>query len=223
MTAETAVVQESLHVLPQTKLLRALHTVIRDRHARREDFVPHAARIIRQLIEAGLELFPFEPSDVQTPVGRTYAGLRLSPEICAVSVARAGDSMEAEVRRMMPGTRLGKILIQRDKVTKLPKLYYSALPTNIARCHVLLLDPMLATGGTALTAIEVLLQAGVPEEHIVFVNLLSAPEGIRAVRDRFPLVRMVTSSVEERLDENAYMQPGIGDFGDRFFGTDPQI
>lgn len=222
MTVETATVQDVVHLLPQTKVLRALHTVMRDRHARREDFVPHAGRVMRQLLEAALELLPFEGRDVQTPVGRTYHGLRLEPEICGVSVARAGDSMETELRTMMPGIRLGKILIQRDKVTKLPHLYYAALPTDIARRHVLLLDPMLATGGTALTAIQVIMDAGVPEEHIVFVNLLSAPEGIRVVRDRHPRVRLVTSSIEEGLNENAFMQPGIGDFGDRYFGTDPQ-
>ncbi|MGW2517703.1 uracil phosphoribosyltransferase [Streptomyces sp. NPDC001617] len=220
MATEATALQDTVHLLPQTKQLRALHSVIRDRHAERRDFVPHAGRIIRQLIEAGLELLPFEPYEVQTPVGRTYHGLRLAPEICGVSIVRAGDSMETELRAMMPEVRLGKILIQRDKVTKLPRLYYSALPADIARRHVLLLDPMLATGGTALAAIEVLRERGVPEEHIVFVNLLSSPEGIKAVHERCPRVRMVTSSIEERLDENAYMQPGIGDFGDRYFGTD---
>jgi uracil phosphoribosyltransferase len=220
MTAETELVQDAVHLLPQTKQLRALHAIIRDRHADREDFVSNASRVIRQLVEAGLEMLPFEPYEVQTPVGRAYHGLRITSQVCGVSIARAGESMEAELRAMSPGIRIGKILIQRDKVTKLPHLYYSALPADIAQRHVLLLDPMLATGGTALAAIEVLLDKGVPEEHIVFVNLLSAPEGIKVVRERYPSVRMVTSSIEERLDENAYMQPGIGDFGDRYFGTD---
>ena len=128
--------------------------------------------------------------------------------------------METELRAMAPGVRIGKILIQRDTVTKLPHLYYSKLPMDIARRHVLLLDPMLATGGTALAAIEVLLEKGVPAENIVFINVLSAPEGIAVVQDRYPSVRMVTSSIEERLNENAFMLPGIGDFGDRYFGTD---
>ncbi|GHJ40704.1 uracil phosphoribosyltransferase [Streptomyces sp. TS71-3] len=220
MTTETTTVQDAVHLLPQTKQLRALHTIIRNRGADRDDFVSNAGRVIRQLIEAGLELLPFEPCDVRTPVGETYHGLRITPEICGVSIARAGESMEAELRAMSPEIRIGKILIQRDKVTKLPHLYYSALPADIVNRHVLLLDPMLATGGTALAAIEVLLETGVPEEHIVFVNLLSAPEGIKAVRERYPHVRMVTSSIEQRLNENAYMQPGIGDFGDRYFGTD---
>ncbi|WP_158839423.1 uracil phosphoribosyltransferase [Saccharothrix deserti] len=220
MTNATKAVEDAVHLLPQTRQLRALHTIIRDRHADRADFVFNASRIIRRLVETGLELLPFEPYDVQTPVGRTYHGLRASSQICGVSVARAGESMEAELRAVAPAVRIGKILIQRDVVTKLPHLYYSKLPADIAHRHVLLLDPMLATGGTALAAIEVLLGKGVPEEHIVFINLLSAPEGIAVVRERYPSVRMVTSSIEERLNENAYMLPGIGDFGDRYFGTD---
>jgi uracil phosphoribosyltransferase len=211
---------DTLHVLPQTNQLRALHTIVRDRDARREDFVFHAGRIIRLLVEAGLDLLPHEPAPVRTPVGETYEGLRLTRDFCGVSIARAGDSMEAELRAVCPSVRIGKILIQRDKVTKLPRLYYSALPEDIARRHVLLLDPMLATGGTALAAIQVLLDAGVGEENIVFVTLLVSPEGLATVNERYPRVHVVTSSVEQGLTEQAFMIPGIGDFGDRYFGTD---
>ncbi len=217
----TPAVEEAVHVLPQTSQLRALHATIRDRSADRETFVRDAGRIIRRLVEAALDLLPFETYDVQTPVGRTYHGMRIGVPFCGVAVARAGESMEAGLRAVEPGVRIGKILVQRDTVTKQPRLYYSKLPDDIADRHVLLLDPMLATGGTALAAIDVLIGSGVPADHIVFVNLLSAPEGIAVVRGRFPQVRMVTSAVEERLNENAYMLPGIGDFGDRYFGTEP--
>ena len=210
----------TLHLLPQTDQLRALHTVVRDRDATREDFVFHAGRIIRLLTEAALDLLPFEPHDVTTPVGATYHGLRFTRGLVGVPIIRAGESMEAELRAVLPGLRIGKILIQRDRTTKLPHLYYRALPADIADRHVLLLDPMLATGGTAVAAIELLRELGVPEEHIVFVTFITVPEGIAAVCDRFPGVRIVTSAVEERLNENAYMIPGIGDFGDRYFGTD---
>ena len=220
MTSTTTPVVEAVHLLPQTNRLRALHTVIRDRHVERDRFVGTAGRIIRQLVEAGLEMLPFEEHDVQTPVGQTYRGLRLAPPFCGVAIARAGESMEAGLRDVVPAVRIGKILIQRDPVTKLPHLHYAKLPADIAGRHVLLLDPMLATGGTALAAIGVLTGRGVPEDRIVMINLLSAPEGIAAVRDRYPGVRMVTSSIEQRLNGDAYMVPGIGDFGDRWFGTD---
>lgn len=210
----------NVHLLPQTDQLRAMHTIVRDRDARREDFVFYSGRIIRLLIETALDLLPFEKHEVRTPVGRTYEGLRLSSKLCGVPVVRAGESMEAELRAVCRSIPIGKILIQRDQVTKLPKLYYTALPKDIAERQILLLDPMLATGGTALAAIGVLLDQGVPEKNIVFVNFITAPEGIEAVCRRHPGIRIVTSSVEEGLNENAYMMPGIGDFGDRYFGTD---
>jgi uracil phosphoribosyltransferase len=219
-TATSTTFGRNVHLLPQTDQLRALHTVIRDRDARREDFVFHAGRIIRLLTEAALDLLPFEPYDVTTPVGSTYRGLRFAGGLCGVPIVRAGESMEAELRAVVPGIRIGKILIQRDRTTKQPRLYYTALPDDIAGRHVLLLDPMLATGGTAIAAIEVLLRLGVPQEHIVFVNFITCPEGITAVCERYPGVRIVTSAIEEGLNENAYMLPGIGDFGDRYFGTD---
>jgi uracil phosphoribosyltransferase len=211
----------TVHLLPQTNQLRALHTVIRDRTARREDLIFYSRRIIRLLIERGLDLFPFEPRQVETPIRRTYDGLQFASPICGVSIARAGESMEAELRAICPSVRIGKILIQRDKVTKRPHLYYSALPEDIGRRHVLLLDPMLATGGTALAAIQVLLDKGVSEDKIVFISLITVPEGLTAVCRRYPAVKIVTSAIDERLNENAYMMPGIGDFGDRYFGTDP--
>jgi len=209
-----------VHLLPQTNHLRALHTSMRDRAARREDFLHQSGRVMRLLIETGLNLLPYDPWEVQTPVGRTYSGLRLTTDVCAVSIARAGNSLEAALRAVCPSMRIGQMLIQRDKVTKLPRLYLSLLPPNIGDGHVLLLDPMLATGGTARAAIEVLLDAGVAEENIIFVSLIAVPEGLHAVLDNHPAVRVVTSAIDERLNENAYMLPGIGDFGDRFYGTD---
>ncbi|MFC9843885.1 uracil phosphoribosyltransferase [Streptomyces sp. NPDC060223] len=209
----------NVNLIPQTNQLRALHTVIRDRDASRADFVHYSRRIIRLLLEAGLDQLPFEAHEVTTPVGETYQGLKFADKVCAVPVIRAGESMEAELREIHRGIRIGKILIQRDKQTKLPHLYYSHLPDDIAERHVLLLEPMLATGGSAKAAIGVLLKAGVREERIVLVDFLAAPEGIRAVHDAHPAVRIVTSSIEERLNEHSFMIPGIGDFGDRFFGT----
>ena len=209
----------NVHLLAQTNQLRAMHTIIRDRHASQEDFVAYAGRINRLLLEAGVDLLPFDYHEVTTPVGETYRGLRFASHVCAVPVIRAGESMESAVRDLYPGISIGKILIQRDKNTKMPRLYSSHLPDDIAAPTVLLLEPMLATGGSALAAIDVLVSAGVREDRIVFVNFLASPQGLDAVCRARPHVRIVTSSIEERLNEHAFMIPGIGDFGDRFFGT----
>jgi uracil phosphoribosyltransferase len=208
-----------VHVLPQTRQLRALHTAVRDKTASRRDFVFYSGRIIRLLLETALDLLPFEPKAVQTPVGRTFEGLAFADKLCGVSVIRAGESMEAELRAVVPGVRIGKILIQRDKASKEPRFFYQNLPADIAERQVLLLDPMLATGGTAVAAVERLLEQGVAEANIVFVAFIAAPEGIAVLNRRFPGIRIVTSAIEERLNENAYMLPGIGDFGDRYFGS----
>ncbi|MFE7414935.1 uracil phosphoribosyltransferase [Streptomyces laurentii] len=208
-----------VHLLPQTDQLRAIHTIIRDRDCAREDFVFYARRVMRLLLEHGLDLLPFTKKQVTTPVGVTYDGLEFATKICAVPVIRAGEALEGELRDIHPGIRIGKILIQRDKQTKLPHLYYSHLPEDIADRHVLLLEPMLATAGSALAAIDVLKDAGVSEDRIIMVNFIASPEGIARVGAERPHVKIVTSAVEERLNEHAFMIPGIGDFGDRYFGT----
>ncbi|MET7379249.1 uracil phosphoribosyltransferase [Streptomyces sp. NPDC005526] len=209
----------NVHLLPQTDQLRAIHTIIRDKQCSREDFVFYARRVIRLLLEHGLDLLPFTKKEVTTPVGATYHGLEFAAGICAVPVIRAGEAMESELRDIHPGIRIGKILIQRDKRTKLPHLYYKHLPDDIAERHVLLLEPMLATAGSALAAVDVLIEAGVREDHIVMVNFLSSPEGLRRAAVERPRMKIVTSAIEDRLNEHAFMIPGIGDFGDRFFGT----
>jgi uracil phosphoribosyltransferase len=219
MTSVESLPGKNVHLLPQTNQLRAMHTIIRDKRASRADFVFYSRRIIRLLLESSMDLLPFEKREVETPVGRIYDGLRFASGLCGVSIIRAGESMEEELRAVCPGIRVGKILIQRNKTTKLPHLYYSNLPADVARRRVLLLDPMLATGGSALAAVRVLLDKGVLEENIVFVNFLASPEGLAAVSERHPRLRIVTSAIDERLNENAYMLPGIGDFGDRYFGT----
>ena len=222
-TLETPKSTSNLHVLPQTRLLRTLHTVVRDRTAAPADFTAGSRRIIRLLLDAALDLLPCRPRDVVTPVGQTYQGLDPAYRLCGVSVVRAGESMEAELRELYPGVPIGKILIQRDRETKLPHLLYHCLPPDVAERHVLLFEPMLATGGSLLEALDVLVEAGVAPRNIVVVNLLASPRGLERVGTAHPEVAIVTSSVERGLNENAFMLPGIGDFGDRFFGTDARV
>ncbi|CAK9784980.1 unnamed protein product [Cutaneotrichosporon oleaginosum] len=208
---------ENIIVLPPTAQLQALLTVIRDERTGRGDFVFYSDRIIRLLVEEGLNHLPVVPQTVKTPTGVQFPGVAFEGRICGVSIMRAGEAMEAGLRDCCRSVRIGKILIQRDEETAQPKLFYAKLPDDIAQRYCLLLDPMLATGGSCLKAIEVLLEQGVKEERILFLNLIASPEGIKNVQAKFPKLKVITAWVDEGLDAKQYITPGLGDFGDRYF------
>ncbi|KCV68672.1 uracil phosphoribosyltransferase [Fonticula alba] len=210
----------TLHVMKSTMQLRGLMTIIRDRSTSRADFVFYADRVIRLLIEEGLNFLPFREHTVITPTDSSYEGLAFTGRVCGVSIMRAGEAMEKALRECCRSIRVGKILIQRDESTAQPKLFYAKLPPDIADRHVLLLDPMLATGGSAIKAVEVLIEQGVPEDRIIFINLVAAPEGVLAFSKRFPHTHIITAEVDDSLSTSKHIMPGLGDFGCRYFGTD---
>jgi uracil phosphoribosyltransferase len=197
-------------------------SLIRDKNTNRADFIFYSNRISRLLVEEALNHLPVLPLTVTTPVGRPYAGVKFEGQICGVSIMRAGEAMEQALRECCRSVRIGKILIQRDEETAKPRLFYDKLPTDIKDRWVLLLDPMLATGtsfksthrtlswlvsgltshigGSAMMAVEVLLSKGVPEERILFLNLIASPEGAQNFAKRFPRLRIVTAFVDEGLD-----------------------
>ncbi|KAL6849728.1 Uracil phosphoribosyltransferase, synthesizes UMP from uracil [Amphichorda felina] len=211
-TVSTEVNYDNVCVLPQTPQLIALLS-----NTDRADFIFYSNRIIRLLVEEGLNHLPVIEHDVITPVGRTYNGLMFQGKICGVSIMRAGEAMEQGLRDCCRSVRIGKILIQRDEETAQPKLFYDKLPEDIAERWVLLLDPMFATGGSAIMAVEVLKSRGVPEDHILFLNLIASPEGVKNFATKFPRLKVVTAFIDQGLDEKNYIVPGLGDFGDRFY------
>jgi uracil phosphoribosyltransferase len=145
-TVSKPVEHDTIHILPQTSQLISLLTIIRDKNTTRADFIFYSNRIIRLLVEEGLNHLPTEAHSVTTPLGTEYAGVKFEGRICGVSILRAGESMEQGLRDCCRSVRIGKILIQRDEETAQPKLFYDKLPEDISKRWVLLLDPMLATG-----------------------------------------------------------------------------
>ncbi|PGH29565.1 uracil phosphoribosyltransferase [[Emmonsia] crescens] len=214
-TVSQVVDYENVHVLPQTPQLIAL--MIRDTRTDRADFIFYSNRIIRLLVEEGLNHLPVVEQSVTTPVGRSYLGVRFQGKICGVSIMRAGEAMEQGLRDCCRSVRIGKILIQRDDDTWQPKLFYEKLPKDIASRWVLLLDPMFATGGSATMAVDVLKSKGVPEDRILFLNLIASPSGVADFAQRYPKLRVVTAFIDQGLDDKKYIIPGLGDFGDRYY------
>ena len=209
------------HVMPETPFVLRVHTVIRDRDTPRGEFLFHSEQLFRALMEYSLEQAAYEPKTIYTPTDNAFHGLQLSKEVVGVSIMRSGECLEHALQDSIRGVKIGKILVQRDESTseKSAKLFYSKLPDNINKCFVLLLDPMLASGSSARLCIRVLLDQGVKQEDIVFVNLIAAPHGVQTLLEEFPQLTIVTTMLDRELNDHKYILPGVGDYGDLYFGT----
>ena len=199
---------------------RYLYTVMRDRNSDRAAFVNSASRIMSIICEESLcFLDNSSSSSIVTPTGSEVVGVsRDLSSAVAVSIIRAGDSMLDTFLSHAPQAKVGKILIQRNEETAEPMLYYSKLP-DVAGKKIFLLDPMLATGGSAIQAIQCLIDKGATPANIIFVNVVACPEGIGNMQRTYPEISIITGCIDECLNEKKYIIPGLGDFGDRFFGT----
>lgn len=191
-------------------------TVMRDRGTAFGEFrqaLFEASAILA--VEAARDL-PVTEVDIATPLEDT-TGSRLPTEITIVPVLRAGLGMVEGFLRLLPGARVGHVGVYRDEQEHTPVDYYERLPPNLGEAHVFVVDPMLATGGSAVHAVDKLKAAGAG--RIGLVCLVVAPEGLKAMEEHHPEVPIWTAAVDRELDENAYIRPGLGDAGDRVFGT----
>ncbi|CAM9240975.1 unnamed protein product [Ectocarpus sp. 13 AM-2016] len=205
-------------VVCESKALAHLFTRIRNRDTPPPVFRFYATRMMRILAEEGIACLESSRQFITTPTAATFSSPFVNESnVCIVSILRAGDALAEAAQACIPTAPVGKILIQRDEESsdKHPVLFYKKLPSKIAKMQVLLCDPMLATGGSALMAIRCLVEAGVKEAAIVFITVVVCPEGIGALRAEFPEVTIVTGAMDDCLDEKRYILPGLGDFGDR--------
>lgn len=184
-------------------------------------------RTFRQLLREtamlmGYEIFrelPLEEVEVETPLARARQKVLAGRKLAVVPVLRAGLGMADGLLELVPSARIGHVGVYRDHATREARAYYDRLPDAAGRLFVLC-DPMLATGNSAAHAVGVLRRHGVAEADIRYLALVAAPEGLARLAAAYPDVRIFVAAVDERLDENAYIVPGLGDAGDRLFGTD---
>lgn len=211
-------------IVLQSRALRMLFTRVRATETPCAEFVYTSNRLMGVLAEEALAHLPMTKEvQVETPCG-VYNGLQppKSSELAAISIMRAGDSLLRAMRKVIPGIPVGKVLIQRDEATPDKKAIqsYAKLPEGLTeKKAVFLVDPMLATGGSVCRAITELVRAGVQPERIVFVNVVCCPEGLKRLAKEWPQVAVVTAAIDEKLNADKYIVPGLGDFGDRYFGT----
>jgi uracil phosphoribosyltransferase len=189
---------------------------LRDKLTTPEHFRRAATRISALLAAEALREVATSEVFVETPLGPA-SGRRISTDVVVVPVLRAGLGMLDAVLELVPSARVGHIGLQRDEATAVASRYYSKLPAGVDRSFVLMIDPMLATGGSAATALDVLRLAGATDVRIVCI--VAAPEGIRYVEQRHPEVTIYTPVIDHALNDQKFIVPGLGDFGDRLYGT----
>ncbi|CAD8067332.1 unnamed protein product [Paramecium sonneborni] len=197
-------------------------SLMRDTNADIVTFRKNADRLIRILMEQALCHIEKKKQIKQSPLG-FYESNEVKyneEEICIVSILRSGNAFLNEGLRVISGASIGQILIQRNEETSMPKYFFEKLPEDINEQQIILVDPMLGTGGSASMALKVLQTNGVKEENIIFLTLVSCEQGLNKVFKEFPNIKIITAQVDPVLIQNInYLAPGIGDFGDRYFGT----
>jgi uracil phosphoribosyltransferase len=204
-----------VHLVDHPLVHDALVT-LRDARTGPELFRRMAVRISLLLAAEALRDLPAEQVTVETPLGPA-GGRRLGADVVVVPVLRAGLGMLDAVLELVPSARVGHIGLQRDEITAVASQYYSKLPASLGPSFVLMIDPMLATGGSAVAALDLLKKAGARD--IRMVCIVSAPEGIALVERSHPEVRIYTPAVDQGLNPHKFIVPGLGDFGDRLYGT----
>lgn len=204
-----------LHIVDHPLAHDAL-AALRDKTTTPEHFRRAATRISVLLIAEALKDLPATTVTVETPLGPA-PGRRAGSNVVVVPVLRAGLGMLDAVLELVPSARVGHIGLQRDEMTAVASQYYSKLPSRLDSSYVLMIDPMLATGGSAVAALDLLRQAGA--RVIRMICIVAAPEGVALVEKHHPDVAIYTPVVDQKLNDQKYIVPGLGDFGDRLYGT----
>jgi uracil phosphoribosyltransferase len=189
---------------------------LRDARTSPEEFRQTARRLSVLLAVDALRDLPAEDVTVQTPL-EPAPGRRVVGDVVVVPVLRAGLGMLDAVLELIPGARVGHLGLQRDETTAVAARYYSKLPPKLGSSYVLMIDPMLATGGSAAAGLDLLRSAGATNIRVVCI--VAAPEGLAVVGERHPDVAIFTPAIDRELNSHKFILPGLGDFGDRLYGT----
>ena len=206
----------NVHVLDHPLIQHKL-AVLRNKNTSVKEFRELISEISGLMCYEATRNLPTKEVDVQTPVAVAKCRRLAGKKLAIIPILRAGLGMVDAMVDLIPSAKIGHIGLYRDPETHLPVEYYCKLPEDIGNRQVFVVDPMLATGGSAVAAIDFLKQHGC--KSIVMMNIIGAPEGVKAVQEAHPDVEIYLAALDEKLNEHAYIVPGLGDAGDRIFGT----
>jgi len=191
-------------------------TILRDKNTRTEEFRRHANVVSKILLIEATKFLSLKTKKIETPLIPTI-GKVLDDDIIVVPVLRAGLAMLFALQDFLPSVSVGFIGLERDEKTAIAREYYQKLPKIFSTHHVFILDPMLATGGSFEDTISALKAKG--GKRMSIVCIVSAPTGIERIQQKYPEIEIITAAVDDRLNDKKFILPGLGDFGDRYFGT----
>ena len=200
------------HPLIQHKL-----AILRDKSTGTKEFRALVNEIAGLMCYEATRNLPTREVLIETPVATARCRMLSGKKLAIIPILRAGLGMVDAMVDMIPSAKIGHIGLYRDPETHMPVEYYCKLPEDVANRHVFVVDPMLATGGSAIAAIDFLKARGC--RHIIMMNIIGCPEGVEAVQKAHPDVDIYLAACDEKLNEHAYIVPGLGDAGDRIFGT----
>lgn len=200
------------HPLIQHKI-----SLLRDKNTGSKEFRELISEVAMLMCYEATRSLPLKEVEIETPICTAKTKVVAGKKLAFVPILRAGLGMVEGVLKLVPAAKVGHIGLYRDPETKTPVEYYCKLPVDIAKREVIVLDPMLATGGSAVDTITRIKEAGVTS--IKFMCVIAAPEGLKTLSEAHPDVEIYCASLDDHLDENAYIVPGLGDAGDRIFGT----
>ncbi len=192
-------------------------SLLRDKQTGSKEFREIISEIAMLMCYEATRDLPLKEVEIETPVAVAKTKILAGRKMACIPILRAGIGMVDGVMMMIPAAKIGHIGLYRDPETLRPVEYYSKLPTDITERDVLLLDPMLATGGTAVDAINIIKRSH--PKSIKFMCIIAAPEGMRLLTEAHPDVPVYCAAMDEKLNEHGYIVPGLGDAGDRIFGT----
>ncbi len=206
----------NVHVLDHPLIQHKL-SIMRNKDTGTNQFRELVGEIAALMCYEATRNLPTHEVEVETPVATAKVRMLAGKKLAIIPILRAGLGMVDSMVTLIPSAKIGHIGLYRDPVTHLPVEYYCKLPEDIEQRIVFVVDPMLATGGSAIAAIDFLKKRGC--KNIIMMNIIGCPEGVAAVQAAHPDVELYLASVDEKLNEHKYIVPGLGDAGDRIFGT----
>lgn len=206
----------TLHVIDHPLIQHKL-SILRDKNTGTKEFRELVEEIATLLAYEATRDLPLMTVTVETPVATATTKVLAGKKLGIVPILRAGLGMVDGMMNLIPAARVGHIGLYRDPETLNPVDYYSKLPPDVSERDIIIVDPMLATGGSAVAAIDIIKKAGC--RNVKLVNIIAAPEGIKVVQEKHPDVNIFVAAVDSHLNDHGYIVPGLGDAGDRLFGT----